>query len=226
MKIRICIGNELNSQSILKFCGSQRSQKRPNVITCSSRNRSNETKETPLFTQPLNATAFESEHGANSYLSPLVSGKRFCCTECGKCCCGAGEVWCNDTEAIALSRLLNIEKNHFLSTYCKSYTRRPGWYLIKRKSGTGECIFLHSDSKTCSVYPQRPTQCSTYPFWPELMSDAAWNAEAESVCEGINHQDAQIVDAREATEKLAKSSVYTADFDAAGLKRSAARRKR
>ena len=47
------------------------------------------------------------------------------------------------------------------------------------------CAFL-DDDKRCRIYPVRPVQCRTYPFWPELVeSKFAWRAEARR-CEGIN----------------------------------------
>lgn len=52
------------------------------------------------------------------------------------------------------------------------------------KSNGEQCIFLTKDEK-CSVYDVRPTQCATYPFWPQnLFGLAEWKAEA-SRCEGI-----------------------------------------
>jgi Fe-S-cluster containining protein len=41
------------------------------------------------------------------------------------------------------------------------------------------CIFLGADSKTCGIYKQRPAQCRTYPYWPQLLaSPADWAEEA------------------------------------------------
>lgn len=38
----------------------------------------------------------------------------------------------------------------------------------------------------CSVYPVRPAQCRTYPFWPEIISSpTAWEKEA-AFCPGMN----------------------------------------
>lgn len=44
------------------------------------------------------------------------------------------------------------------------------------------------------IYGARPLQCQTYPWWPELMSDRSWVAEAGAVCEGINHATATATD--------------------------------
>jgi len=38
----------------------------------------------------------------------------------------------------------------------------------------------------CRIYALRPTQCKTYPWWPEIIeSKTAWQREARH-CEGIN----------------------------------------
>ena len=56
--------------------------------------------------------------------------------------------------------------------------------LAKALSKKGHCMLLNSEGK-CSVYPVRPTQCRTYPFWPEiLISEEKWNNERQR-CEGI-----------------------------------------
>jgi len=94
-------------------------------------------------------------------LEPLVEGKKFVCTECGKCCTGAGEVWANTAETKALAKNLGLSEAHFLKKFTKKYSRRPGWYLLQRKQGSGECVFLANDKKRCLVYGARPTQCTT-----------------------------------------------------------------
>lgn len=56
------------------------------------------------------------------------------------------------------------------------------WFL--NKSNEGNCIFF-VDGK-CSVYQARPTQCRTFPFWPELVhSPNNWNKTKE-FCPGID----------------------------------------
>ena len=53
---------------------------------------------------------------------------------------------------------------------------------------TKDCIFLRQvgEKKLCAIYPVRPNQCRTWPFWPEnLSSPNAWN-EAARRCPGIN----------------------------------------
>lgn len=53
------------------------------------------------------------------------------------------------------------------------------------KIENGGCVFLTREN-TCRIYKVRPTQCRTYPFWPELLcSKRNWDAE-KTHCEGIN----------------------------------------
>ncbi len=41
---------------------------------------------------------------------------------------------------------------------------------------TQACIFLQPDNK-CGIHTVRPGQCSTYPWWPELMERKGWEWE-------------------------------------------------
>ena len=51
-----------------------------------------------------------------------------------------------------------------------------------------DCVFLRRDANgksLCSIYQARPTQCRTWPFWPEnLKSEKAWQRAAGN-CEGM-----------------------------------------
>jgi Fe-S-cluster containining protein len=51
-------------------------------------------------------------------------------------------------------------------------------------------VFLHHTAegkRTCSIYPVRPLQCRTWPFWNHnLRSPSTW-AEASDMCPGMNN---------------------------------------
>jgi Fe-S-cluster containining protein len=52
----------------------------------------------------------------------------------------------------------------------------------------GKCIFFES-GVGCRIYPVRPRQCHTYPFWPEVLATrTSWQKEATR-CEGIGRGD-------------------------------------
>jgi len=122
--------------------------------------------------------------------------KHFACTGCGICCTGSGNVWCNRGELDAIIQHKNTDMNFEESVreYCDvdGMCRRnidplaSEWFILKNAPGTDQCIFLNPENNQCTVYGARPLQCSTYPWWPELVgSDKAWQHEAYSVCEGI-----------------------------------------
>jgi len=148
-------------------------------------------------------------------LLPLVAGKRFACTGCGVCCTGSGEVWFNDRELRALADFKGMDADGFAKAYCKTgYTKKQGWHMLKTKAGSDHCVFLENGTH-CSVYGARPLQCSTYPWWPELMDEHDWQEEAEFVCEGINHPDSTAAGVQ-AADSLHSFSSYISEFPKAG----------
>jgi Fe-S-cluster containining protein len=52
-----------------------------------------------------------------------------------------------------------------------------------REKGNGECVFWNRE-KGCTVYPVRPPQCRTWPFWESnLASPEQWE-ETCAICPG------------------------------------------
>ena len=110
----------------------------------------------------------------------------FSCTQCGKCCKGRTNVYVNDAEIAEIADYLQIKSDdEFLNKY--TYQTKQGdqnLISLKSKKEKKECIFLNN--KVCSIYDVRPTQCRTYPFWPNhLIGQAEWSAESLR-CEGIS----------------------------------------
>ena len=105
-------------------------------------------------------------------------GLRFECTQCGDCCTGApGYVWVTHAETEKIARFLDLTPTKFRKEYVRKVGRR--YSLIERANG--DCIFFNQG---CTVYPARPKQCRTFPFWPEnLNSGKAWE-KLESECPG------------------------------------------
>lgn len=64
-----------------------------------------------------------------------------------------------------------------------------------------QCTFLKDGG--CSVHPAKPTQCRTFPFWPELIdSRAAWHKTGDW-CPGIGKGDlVNIENARNVAEEM------------------------
>ncbi|HQU15900.1 MAG: YkgJ family cysteine cluster protein [Gammaproteobacteria bacterium] len=110
---------------------------------------------------------------------------RFECTQCGRCCTGGGDyyVFVNDAEAEQIHRHLGLSQSWFRRRYL---ARTASGERVLASHSDGRCTFLEDDGR-CRVYDARPTQCQTYPFWPELLRGAtAWEKERRR-CEGIGH---------------------------------------
>jgi uncharacterized protein len=121
-----------------------------------------------------------------------ADGLRFSCTQCGNCCTGPpGAVWFDEDEGRAMAARLGISEGEFY----ERHARREGtrWSLRETKTENGyDCVFLNRDSAlgkaVCSLYEARPTQCRTWPFWPEnLDSKRAWTtAKKRTPCHGMD----------------------------------------
>ncbi|VFU18383.1 Flagellin N-methylase [anaerobic digester metagenome] len=106
-------------------------------------------------------------------------GIRFECQRCGACCTGEpGVVYVNDREITEISDFMDISRQVFIE---RCLYRLKTSYAI-READDGRCIFFENG---CAVYPVRPLQCRTFPFWFQNMRSLyAWKGVAV-VCPGI-----------------------------------------
>jgi Fe-S-cluster containining protein len=114
-----------------------------------------------------------------------VSGLRFECTRCGRCCTardGFAHVYLNQEEVAALARELRLT----LREFSRRYTFRDEYGWTQLVPGEGRCIFLEPHGGTCRVYAARPAQCRSFPFWPRLVEDGQWTEPARALCEGVD----------------------------------------
>ena len=110
---------------------------------------------------------------------------RFSCTGCGKCCETAGDyyVYLTLKEAALIRGHLGLSHAWFRRRYL---ARLEEGELVLGPGRDDRCVFLDPDGR-CRVYPVRPLQCRTYPFWPEVAgSRREWQREARR-CEGIGN---------------------------------------
>ncbi|MED5329711.1 MAG: YkgJ family cysteine cluster protein [Planctomycetota bacterium] len=112
-------------------------------------------------------------------------GLRFECQACGKCCHNHGEgyafVYSSRPERIAIAKKLNLSLKALEEKYCERVT--GGWSF---KSRGDACIFLNKNNQ-CSIYSLRPSQCQTFPFWPELLeTQDRWERDVASFCLGVD----------------------------------------
>ncbi len=110
-------------------------------------------------------------------------GLRFtCAARCGLCCSGApGFVWVTNAEIRAIAARLGLP----LGAFGRRYLRHASGKVSLKERSNGDCAFLQRPAMTCAIYDVRPTQCRTYPFWPEILrSRERWDSEAD-VCPGV-----------------------------------------
>ena len=111
------------------------------------------------------------------------------CIECpGKCCNGAsGNVFVNSKEIKAISKFLGIEIPGFMEEYLIKVPYRLSIKEIKTDKNYA-CIFFDKVKNKCSIYPVRPNQCRTFPFWSYFKDKPK---EVARECPGISIEGAR-----------------------------------
>jgi hypothetical protein len=106
-------------------------------------------------------------------------GLRFECQRCGDCCTGAsGTIYVAEDEIAPIAAALNVTPSELIRRWC--YPFRDSFSL--REQEDGRCCLY---DQGCTIYPVRPRQCSTWPFWFDIMrSETRWQKAGRS-CPGI-----------------------------------------
>ena len=94
------------------------------------------------------------------------------CQTCGgKCCRGfGGYIWLNMEELreIAASRKMAV------AIFSRQYIRQvKGRLSLQERVVNGEhfCCFFDIFDRRCTIYPNRPEQCRTFPFWNQFRQE-------------------------------------------------------
>src|SRR5436190_19900922 len=119
----------------------------------------------------------------------FADGLTFTCTQCGNCCTGGpGYIFASKVEIARLAEHLDMSPEKVVEEYCRKVGGRIS-FKEKRGSGGYDCIFLEEvkasrrvggeevtfTKRQCTIYPVRPLQCRTWPFWDgNLASKEAW----------------------------------------------------
>jgi Fe-S-cluster containining protein len=123
-------------------------------------------------------------------------GLRFTCTRCGHCCIGEpGYVWVTDEELQNIARF----RGETPAEVRGLYTRWSDRGRILREKANGDCVF-YDRTEGCTVYPVRPAQCRTWPFWESnLQTPEDWE-ETCKVCPGSGQ--GELIPVEEITRRL------------------------
>jgi hypothetical protein len=104
---------------------------------------------------------------------------QFECQRCGACCKAQGYVWVTDRETNAIAQFLGIPREEFATKYLRKAGSRDS--LIELPDG--RCIFYMA--KSCQIYPVRPSQCRTFPFWETVIASPESWRRCQTACPGI-----------------------------------------
>jgi len=85
------------------------------------------------------------------------------CKTCeGNCCIGdSGYIWVTPNDIKNISAFLKIDEGIFKEKFLIKVGYRYSLKEKPHKSGFA-CIFFENG---CKIYPVRPNQCRTFPFW-------------------------------------------------------------
>ena len=123
-------------------------------------------------------------------------GLRFRCTRCGNCCTGApGYVWLSPEEIRAIAQ----HRGETVVQVTALYTRLASRGRSLREKANGDCVF-YDRQEGCLVYPVRPRQCRTWPFWESnVLTPEDWE-RTQAVCPGSGR--GELIPAEEITRRL------------------------
>jgi Fe-S-cluster containining protein len=105
------------------------------------------------------------------------------CASCeGNCCIGeSGYIWATPKEIDDMASFLELTRDEFL----KDYTQKVGYRITLKElkiKDSFHCIFFDANKRGCSIYPVRPKQCRTFPFWDHFKENID---EVVKECPGI-----------------------------------------
>ena len=109
-----------------------------------------------------------------------AAGLRFSCSRCGACCTGEpGFVFLARGEAAVIASRLGMEAGAFR----RRCTRKVDGRRSLTEKDDGRCVLYGGGG--CLVYPVRPSQCRTFPFWEwNVRSRENWE-ETAGDCPGM-----------------------------------------
>lgn len=129
-------------------------------------------------------------------------GLRFACTQCGDCCTGGpGYVWVDDADIAAIAEYLGKPVGEIRLLHTRP--ARGGTSLTEHLNG--DCTFLDPRTRRCRIYPVRPMQCRTWPFWhANLATPEDWQRTCD-VCPGAG--TGPLVELEQIEDCLSKSNL-------------------
>ena len=102
-----------------------------------------------------------------------------CQPGCTNCCDMEGYVYLSEDDILRAAKFVGMSAKAFEAKYV--YRTRRQRRL--RKPRDKQCPFL--EQRGCSIHPGKPTQCRTFPFWPEVVERRSDWLKTARYCPGI-----------------------------------------
>lgn len=110
----------------------------------------------------------------------MIPEIRFTCQDgCANCCDQDGYVYLSEPDIKRAAKFVGLTAKAFEA----KYVYRTAHQRRLRKPPDKQCPFL--EDKRCGIHPAKPTQCRTFPFWPELIESRKEWARTAKHCPGI-----------------------------------------
>lgn len=103
-----------------------------------------------------------------------------CSPGCIKCCAIPGVVYVFLGEVQRMADYFGLPADRFMEQYLRHHW---GDVFELNFPITEPCMFLEETG--CSIYEARPTQCRTFPFWPEYIRTLGTWRGLKKMCPGI-----------------------------------------
>ena len=125
-----------------------------------------------------------------------ANGLAFECARCGGCCAGPSEgyVWVGARDIEAIADFLEMPPDVVRKRHVRRVLKR---FSLLEDPKSKDCCFLRYDEQglsKCAIYPVRPIQCRTWPFWPSNLGDQDDWCLAGRRCPGINRGEGHQAD--------------------------------
>ena len=106
-------------------------------------------------------------------------GIQFECTGCGRCCVGEpGIVRVTEPEVAVMAAFLGMPAEAVKTNHLEPY--KSGLTIKEREDGA--CVFYENG---CRIYPARPGQCRSFPFWVSVFRSKDRFDRTQKNCPGI-----------------------------------------
>ncbi len=105
---------------------------------------------------------------------------RFACQPgCIRCCEQNGHIYLSEDDVKRAAKFVGMK----VKTFEAKYIYRTANEIRFRKPQDKQCSFLNEHG--CTIHPAKPTQCRTFPYWPELVERPVKWFETARYCPGI-----------------------------------------